>query len=94
MTFVLMCISFIRFGRHFELPLLVQSFIMIAAMLVMLQLCTKIKRESDMSAKKRSLLGECRTINRRYTAVVKFSWNMINKNNNNIVKPVLTETVR
>ena len=53
------CILFIRFGRHFELPLLVQSFIMIAAMLMMLQLCTKIRRESDMSAKKRSFLGEC-----------------------------------
>ena len=53
------CILFIRFGRHFELPLLIQSFIMIAAMLMMLQLCTKIRRESDMSAKKRSFLGEC-----------------------------------
>lgn len=47
-----------RFGRQFELPLLAQSFIMIAAMLMMLQLCTKIRRESDMSAKKRSFLGE------------------------------------
>ena len=31
---------------------------MIVAMLVMLQLCTKIRRESDMSARKRSFLGE------------------------------------
>lgn len=47
---------FFWFGRQFELPLLAQSFIMIAAMLMMLQLCTKIRRESDMSAKKRSFL--------------------------------------
>lgn len=47
---------FFWFGRHFELPLLLQSFIMIVAMLAMLQLCTKIRRESDMSAKKRSFL--------------------------------------
>ena len=31
---------------------------MIVAMLAMLQLCTKIRRESDMSAKKRSFLGK------------------------------------
>ena len=31
---------------------------MIAAMLMMLQLCTKIRRESDMSARKRSFLGK------------------------------------
>ncbi|CAH3015071.1 unnamed protein product [Porites evermanni] len=45
---------FFWFGRHFELPLLAQSFIMIAAMMMMLQLCTKIRRENDLSAKKRS----------------------------------------
>ena len=31
---------------------------MIGAMLMMLQLCTKIRRESDMSARKRSFLGK------------------------------------
>lgn len=31
------------FGRHFETPLLLQSFIMIATMMVMLQLCIKVK---------------------------------------------------
>jgi len=51
-------IIFCRFGRHFELPLLAQSFIMIAAMMMMLQLCTKIRRENDLSAKKRSFFGE------------------------------------
>ena len=33
---------------------------MIGAMLMMLQLCTKIRRESDMSARKRSFLGKCK----------------------------------
>ena len=46
-----------RFGRHFELPLLAQSFIMIAAMMAMLQLCAKIQRETDISGKRRSILG-------------------------------------
>ena len=35
---------------------------MIGAMLMMLQLCTKIRRESDMSARKRSFLGKCKEI--------------------------------
>ncbi|XP_031561513.1 solute carrier family 66 member 2-like [Actinia tenebrosa] len=44
------------FGRQFETPLLLQSFIMIVAMLAMLQLCTKIKRETDLLGKRRSFL--------------------------------------
>lgn len=47
---------FFWFGRRFELPLLAQSFVMIVAMMMMLHLCTKIRRESDMSARKRSFL--------------------------------------
>ncbi|EDO35511.1 predicted protein, partial [Nematostella vectensis] len=43
------------FGRQFELPLLAQSFIMVAAMLIMLQLCVKIKRGTDLTAKRRTI---------------------------------------
>lgn len=49
---------FFWFGRRFELPLLAQSFVMIVAMMMMLQLCTKTRRESDMSARRRSFLGK------------------------------------
>ncbi|XP_066924803.1 solute carrier family 66 member 2-like [Clytia hemisphaerica] len=41
------------FGHPFELPLLAQSVIMIFAMLVMLELCTRIKRENELTAKRR-----------------------------------------
>ncbi|XP_065065193.1 solute carrier family 66 member 2-like [Rhopilema esculentum] len=41
------------YGHPFELPLLAQSIIMTFAMLVLLELCTRIKRESEMSAKRR-----------------------------------------
>ena len=40
---------------------------MIVAMLAMLQLCTKIRRESDMSAKKRSFLGKYLHGTKKYT---------------------------
>lgn len=44
---------FFWFGRRFELPLLAQSFIMIFAMLMLLQLCTQVLRESNLSGKRR-----------------------------------------
>jgi len=37
------------FGRHFETPLLLQSFIMILTMMVMLNLCIKVKYHSKAS---------------------------------------------
>lgn len=43
-------------GVHFELPLLAQSFIMIVAMMAVLHLCAKIRRETDLSGKRRSFL--------------------------------------
>ena len=47
-----------RYGHPFELPLLAQSIIMTFAMLVLLELCTRIKRESEMSAKRRYIWSE------------------------------------
>lgn len=41
------------FGHPFELPLLAQSVIMIIAMLVMLELCIRIKRGNELTAKRR-----------------------------------------
>ncbi|KAM9307986.1 solute carrier family 66 member 2 [Gastrophryne carolinensis] len=42
------------FGRHFESPLLWQSIIMIATMLLMLKLCTEVRVAGDLSTKRRS----------------------------------------
>ena len=50
-------LSLLRFGRRFELPLLAQSFIMIFAMLMLLQLCTQVLRESNLSGKRRRFAG-------------------------------------
>ncbi|XP_033125239.1 solute carrier family 66 member 2-like isoform X2 [Anneissia japonica] len=41
------------FGHPFEFPLLAQSVIMLATMLVMLQLCTKVKAIQEISTRKR-----------------------------------------
>jgi len=41
------------FGHPFELPLLAQSIIMIVSMLAMLELCTRIKRGNELTAKRR-----------------------------------------
>lgn len=38
------------FGHPFELPLLCQSVIMIACMLIMLELCVRVKRDSSHGA--------------------------------------------
>ena len=48
-----------RFGKHFELPLLVQSVVMIVVMLMMIHLCTLVRTRSEIIASKaRSFLGE------------------------------------
>ncbi|KAM5158467.1 solute carrier family 66 member 2 isoform 1-T3 [Mantella aurantiaca] len=41
------------FGRHFESPLLWQSIIMIATMLLMLKLCTEVRVASEINTKRR-----------------------------------------
>jgi len=43
------------YGHPFELPLLAQSIIMTIAMLVLLELCIRIKRESEMSVRRRHI---------------------------------------
>lgn len=43
-----------RFGRYFETPLLWQSIIMIATMLVMLNLCTSVRVTAELNTKRRS----------------------------------------
>ncbi|XP_026555264.1 PQ-loop repeat-containing protein 1 isoform X2 [Pseudonaja textilis] len=42
------------FGRHFESPLLLQSIIMIATMLLMLKLCTEVHVANELTIKRRS----------------------------------------
>ena len=42
---------------------------MIGAMMMMLQLCTKIRRESDMSARKRSFLGKYELVSCNYKEI-------------------------
>ncbi|CAL9691239.1 unnamed protein product [Knipowitschia caucasica] len=46
-----------RFGRYFETLLLWQSFIMIATMLTMLNLCTSVRVTSDLNTKRRSFIA-------------------------------------
>ena len=47
-----------RFGRQFELPLLIQSIVMSICMLVMIELCVRIKRQSMIIPNKsRTFLG-------------------------------------
>ncbi|XP_072303842.1 solute carrier family 66 member 2 isoform X2 [Eucyclogobius newberryi] len=45
-----------RFGRYFETLLLWQSFIMIATMLIMLNLCTNVRVAAELNTKRRSFL--------------------------------------
>lgn len=58
--FVLLIANTLRilfwFGRHFELPLLTQSFIMVVAMLAMLELCVRVRSKQEQGAKKRFFL--------------------------------------
>lgn len=44
------------FGHPFELPLLAQSIIMILAMVALLELCVRIKRENELTAKRRKFM--------------------------------------
>ncbi|XP_013997797.1 solute carrier family 66 member 2 isoform X2 [Salmo salar] len=43
-----------RFGRYFETPLLWQSIVMIATMLIMLDLCTNVRVATELQTKRRS----------------------------------------
>ncbi|XP_020788381.2 solute carrier family 66 member 2 isoform X1 [Boleophthalmus pectinirostris] len=46
-----------RFGRYFETLLLWQSFIMIATMLTMLNLCTNVRVTTELNTKRRSFIA-------------------------------------
>ncbi|CAB1320825.1 unnamed protein product, partial [Coregonus sp. 'balchen'] len=43
-----------RFGHYFETPLLWQSIVMIATMLIMLNLCTNVRVATELQTKRRS----------------------------------------
>ncbi|XP_075907568.1 solute carrier family 66 member 2 isoform X4 [Nelusetta ayraudi] len=45
-----------RFGRYFETLLLMQSIVMIATMLIMLNLCTSVRMASELNTKRRSFI--------------------------------------
>lgn len=48
-----------RFGKHFELPLLAQSILMIIAMLAMVEACVRVKNQSEIiQSKQHSLKGQ------------------------------------
>lgn len=47
----------LRFGRHFESPLLWQSIVMILTMLLMLKLCTEVRVANELNIKRRSFAG-------------------------------------
>jgi len=51
--------SLYRFGKHYELPLLLQSILMILAMFVMIKLCINVQNRTQIiKAKERVLTGE------------------------------------
>ncbi|CAK8695884.1 solute carrier family 66 member 2-like [Clavelina lepadiformis] len=47
---------FFWFGRHFELPLLLQSIIMIITMMAMLKLCVKVQSSHELSTRRRAFI--------------------------------------
>ena len=54
-----LCVSFYmtcRFGKHFELPLLVQSIIMIVTMMAMMHICVEVN--TDKGTVVRKLTGD------------------------------------
>lgn len=53
-----LCLYF-RFGKRFELPLLLQSLLMIVAMFVMIKLCINVQNRTQIiKSKERVLTGE------------------------------------
>lgn len=56
------------FGKRFELPLLMQSVVMILTMMVMLQLCTETRRKQ--SPAERRLWGELPLINHKGYCII------------------------
>jgi len=48
-----------RFGKHYELPLLLQSILMILAMFIMIKLCINVQNRTQIiKTKERVLTGE------------------------------------
>lgn len=57
-TFTHACI-YHRFGKHYELPLLLQSILMIIAMFVMIKLCINVQNRTQIiKAKERVFTGK------------------------------------
>lgn len=44
-----------RFGKHFEIPLLIQSMVMLVAMFLMIEICIKMRRINSSAPVKQSL---------------------------------------
>ena len=71
-----------RFGHPFELPLLVQSFVMISTMLSMVRLCVSVHHKSDIiAAKPITFTGEIYlkhsvSVQQKYNGQAWFGWSM------------------
>lgn len=66
------------FGHHFELPLLIQSFVMIIGMLIMMEICVRVRDKS--SSYMISAIGVCTTNRRRRFLIGK----LVNLTNNGL----------
>ncbi|CAG05999.1 unnamed protein product, partial [Tetraodon nigroviridis] len=67
-----------RFGRYFDTLLLLQSAVMIATMLVMLNLCTGVRMASDLNTKRRSFIatdGKDEDVRVPKRTFLDFDWN-------------------
>lgn len=53
---------FIRFGKHFEIPLLVQSIVMLLTMFIMMEICLRMRNRASSSSstpsKSKSFFGK------------------------------------
>lgn len=58
-SFIALC--FIRFGKHFEIPLLVQSIVMLLTMFIMMEICLRMRNRASSSStpsKSKSFFGK------------------------------------
>ena len=68
-----MTIYFFRFGRHYEIPLLIQSILMTLAMLALIRVCVQVNKKDfhivGSSSKERVFSGNTILIYKPYTKI-------------------------
>lgn len=70
------------FGHHFEAPLLIQSFVMIAGMLAMMEICVRVRDKSSSFTISSIVNGSSSHRRRRFSIGKLFHLNLNGANNN------------